>query len=158
MAILSNIVFIGWQFWLVAFLVFLIVEAISVSLLSVWFMVGSVVALILSLVGASPAVQGIAFVVVSAICLLIFILIIKPRLNKKTEQKEKTNADRIINQEAIVLQTINPLENTGQIRVRGQVWSAASYNDLTIEKDVLVVVKEIKGVKAYVVPYNETDV
>ena len=80
---------------------------------------------------------------------------IKPKLNKKTEI-EKTNADRIIKQEGIVLVEINPLENTGQIRVKGQIWSASSYDDLIIPKNCLIKVKEIKGVKAFVIPLTET--
>ena len=64
--------------------------------------------------------------------------------------RSKTNADRIIDQEGLVIETINPLENTGLIRVRGQIWSARTYHDQVIEKDSLVLVKEIKGVKAVV--------
>lgn len=114
-------------------------------------MIGSIVALIMDLMGISQTIQIIAFLIVSIICLIIFLLVIKPKLNKKTEEKEKTNADRIIGQEAIVLKTINPIENTGQIRVRGQIWSASSYDDLVIEMDSLVIVQEIRGVKAFVV-------
>ena len=141
---------------LVSSINFLLYEAATVSLVSTWFMIGALVALILDLTGASIAVQIIVFFVVSTISLLFFLLVIKPKLNKKTEQLEKTNADRIVGQEGIVLLEINPLKNTGQIRVKGQIWSASSYHDLIIPENSLIRVKEIKGVKAFVVPLDET--
>ncbi|NLM18843.1 MAG: NfeD family protein [Clostridiaceae bacterium] len=155
MYILSSLNFVGWHFWLVALIFFIVIEAATVSLVSTWFMIGALVALILDLTGASIAVQVMVFFVVSTVSLLFFLLVIKPKLNKKTEQIEKTNADRIVGQEGIVLQEINPLENIGQIRVKGQIWSASSYHDLIISKGSLVIVKEIKGVKAFVVPQTE---
>lgn len=155
MYILSVLNFVGWQFWLIALIFFIVIEAATISLVSIWFMIGAMVALILDLTGASIAVQVIVFFVVSTISLLFFLFVIKPKLNKKTEI-EKTNADRIIKQEGIVLVEINPLENTGQIRVKGQIWSASSYDDLIIPKNCLIKVKEIKGVKAFVIPLTET--
>ncbi|MGB4609940.1 MAG: NfeD family protein [Saccharofermentanales bacterium] len=153
---LDSFNFIGWQFWLAALIFFIVIEAATVSLVSTWFMIGALAALILDLTGASITVQVIVFFIVSTISLLFFLLVIKPKLNKKTEQSEKTNADRIVGQEGIVLLEINPLANTGQIRVKGQIWSASSYHDLIIPENSLIIVKEIKGVKAFVVPLNET--
>ncbi|HHU53788.1 MAG TPA: NfeD family protein [Clostridiaceae bacterium] len=155
MYLLISLNFVGWQFWLAALIFFIIIEVVTVSLVSTWFMIGALAALILDLAGASIAVQIIVFFIVSTVSLLVFLFVIKPKFNKKTEQIEKTNADRIVGQEGIVLLEINPLANTGQIRVKGQVWSAGSYDDLIITEDTLVIVQEIKGVKAIVVPQSE---
>lgn len=141
---------IGWQFWFITLIAFLIIEVVSLNLISVWFVLGSLVALVLSLFGFSQTIQIIVFIVVSSICLVLFFFIAKPKLNKRIKTSEKTNADRIINQEGVVIERIDPLANTGLIRVRGQIWSARSSHDQIIQKDKLVLVKEIKGVKAIV--------
>ncbi len=139
-----------WIFWLIAMIFFVVIEALTVNLISIWFVLGSLTALILALLNISTQWQMIAFFIISGIALFVFLYFVKPKLNQKIEVQEKTNADRIIEQEAIVVRTINPLENTGQVRVRGQIWSATTYNDEVIEEGTLVYVKELKGVKAYV--------
>lgn len=150
---LSNI---NWVFWLCAMIFFIIVEAVSVNLLSIWFVLGSLVALILSISGIGVTWQIIVFFIVSTLTLLFFLFFLKPSWNRRIQKQEKTNADRILGQEGIVIQTINPLMNTGQIRVRGQIWSAATYQDLVLEAGTLIIVQELKGVKAYVVPLSPT--
>lgn len=74
MYILSVLNFVGWQFWLIALIFFIVIEAATISLVSIWFMIGAMVALILDLTGASIAVQVIVFFVVSTISLLFFYL------------------------------------------------------------------------------------
>lgn len=144
------ITYVDWQFWLITLIGFALIEVFSLSLISLWFVIGALTALILALLGVTQTIQIIVFLAVSVICLLLFLFVGKPRLNKTINATEKTNADRIIDQEGLVIETINPLENTGLIRVRGQIWSARTYHDQVIEKDSLVLVKEIKGVKAVV--------
>jgi len=141
--------------WLIAMVIFIILEAATVSLVSTWFIFGSLVAMLISVFGGSLAWQIFAFLGVSIISLTIFLIWIKPKLNQRVRATEKTNADRIIEKEGIVLQTIDPINNTGLIKVKGQNWSATSYNDQLIEKDTLVIVKEIKGVKAIVMPKDK---
>ncbi len=150
---LSNI---NWIFWLCAMILFIIIEAASVSLLSIWFVLGSLVALILAVSGVSVTWQIIIFFIVSSLALLFFLFVLKPKWNRKIQKQEKTNADRILGQEGIVIQTINPLLNTGQVRVKGQIWSATTYQDLVLEQGTLIVVQELKGVKAYVTPLPPT--
>lgn len=144
--------YVDWLFWLIAIIVFLVMEVATINLISIWFAIGSLVALIASLFGVNPYIQIVLFIVVSLISIIIFLVFIKPKWNRKIKLSEKTNADRILQQEAVVIQRINPLANTGQIRVKGQIWSAGTKNDQVIEADTLVRVVEIKGVKAIVEP------
>lgn len=148
----NLLIYVDWLFWLIAIIIFLIVEVTTINLISIWFAIGGLVALVAALFDAAPVIQIALFVVVSLFSIIIFLLFIKPKWNQKIEQREKTNADRILDQEAVVIQTIDPLQNTGQIRVRGQIWSASSYQEQVIEAGSLVQVKEIKGVKAIVIP------
>ena len=90
---------------------------------------------------------------VSAVLLLLFILIVKPRMSGKSgENTEPTNADRIIGQEGLVLETLDPVAGVGLIKVKGQTWSAVSEEKTTIEAGSRVTVTAIQGVRAVVKP------
>ena len=62
----------------------------------------------------------------------------------------KTNADRILGQEAVVLEEIDNLRGIGQVKVGGTIWTARSTQDEPIPKGTLVRVERIEGVKAIV--------
>lgn len=138
-----------WVVWLIITAIFLVVEAMTMGLTTIWCAAGSVVALLLDLCGVGPVGQVVAFVLVSAALFVVFLIWIKPALKGKEVIKTiPTNADRIIGQEAVVIEAINPIDGTGQIKVLGQVWSAIA--DSNIEKDSKVQVTAISGVKAVV--------
>lgn len=138
-----------WVVWLIITAIFLVVEAVTMGLTTIWCAAGSVVALLLDLCGVGPVGQVVAFVLVSAALFVVFLFWIKPALKGKNVIKTiPTNADRIIGQEAVVIEAINPIDGTGQIKVLGQVWSAVA--DSNIEKDSKVQVTAISGVKAVV--------
>ena len=61
-----------------------------------------------------------------------------------------TNAFSIIGKTALVVQEINPIKETGQIKINGEVWSAISENGQIIPKDSEVEIASISGVKAIV--------
>ena len=95
--------------------------------------------------------SGIFFSIV--LYFVLFIVWIKPNMKDiKKVDKEPTNADRLIGQEGIVTEAIDPIEGKGQIKVMGQVWSASC--DKPISKDCKVIVKDIKGVKLVVETVN----
>ena len=60
-------------FWLIAAIVFVGVEAATTALVSVWFAVGAVAALVASLFTQSLGVQLVVFAVVSAIALAVMV-------------------------------------------------------------------------------------
>ena len=80
------------------------------------------------------------------------LLLLRPGVRGKLlTTVDRTNADRILDQTAIVIQTIDAKQETGQIRLMGQIWSAraADPNDCIPEGET-VVVTAISGVKAIV--------
>ena len=140
----------AWIFWLALLAIFLIVEAVTVNLTTIWFAVGSLAALILDLAGQSVALQVTAMIVVSSVLLALFLIVIRPRMNLAKGSRTPTNADRLIGQEALVIEPIDPIQGTGQIRALGQTWSANSLNQQPIATGTPVRIVEIRGVKAIV--------
>ena len=136
-------------FWLIVMIGFLIAEALTVGLVGIWFAGGALVAVILSLFEVSPLMQVIVFFAVS-ICLLVFTR--KIFVEKLNTGKENTNVDALIGETGQVTMTINPME-VGQVKLKGQVWSALADDSLlTIEEGTYVTVKAIEGVKLIVIP------
>ena len=59
-----------------------------------------------------------------------------------------TNADALIGAQAVVIEAINNLHAQGQVKIRGQVWTARSSEEgVTYEKGEVVSVLAIEGVK-----------
>jgi len=137
-----------WLIWLILLIVFVVVEAMTMGLATVWCAVGSAVALVMDLLGAPVIAQVITMIVISIICFIVCIIWIKPIIDKKGKVKETTNADRIIGQEGIVIKAIDPIDGKGQIKVSGQVWSAKA--DKAIPEDSRIKVIRLEGVKAFV--------
>ena len=133
--------------WAIAILLFGILEGITAQLVSIWFLLGSVAALIASFFGASTAVQVVIFVAVTIITLIATRPIVKKRINTKFE---KTNADRCIGNDAVVVEEINNLEPTGQVKADGKIWSARSSDGTIIPENTVVTVEKIDGVKLIV--------
>lgn len=145
----------AWVFWLIVLIVAGIIEVVTVNMVSIWFAVGALVSLLLDIHNLSLVLQIVAFFLVSTLCFLIFILLVRPRFSASTEGIVPTNADRIIGQKGVVVKEIKPLENTGQILVMGQLWSAGSQEDKVIAIGTIVEVVEISGVRAIVKLFTE---
>ncbi|MCF0123268.1 MAG: NfeD family protein [Ruminiclostridium sp.] len=133
--------------WLVLLIVFAGIEGITAGLVSIWFCTGSLAALFAAWIGVSLPVQVGLFAIVSVIAMAV----IRPLARKWIAPKtEKTNADRILEEEALVVETIDNLHFSGQIKVRGAIWTARSSNGDVIPEGTLVQVEQIEGVKAIV--------
>lgn len=136
--------------WLCALVLFLIIEIATVNLVTIWFAAGSLLAFLLAVLNLSLTWQVVGFMSLSAILLLVFILVVKPRMAGFKSSFIPTNADRIIGQTGHVIETIDPDLDRGQIKVMGQVWSATSETGDRIEQDSQVTVVAIHSVKAVV--------
>ncbi len=140
-------------FWIAAMIFFIIVEAATVGLASIWFAIGSVAALICALAHGPVWLQAVWFVAVSALTLFLTRPLVKKYV---TARAVPTNADRNIGRTAVVTERIDNLKATGAVKVDGLIWTARSTDDdVTIEKDAVVVIREIRGVKAMVEPKKE---
>ncbi len=135
--------------WFITFVVLLFIEIITVNLVTIWFAIGAVAAMITAHFTNSLLIQIIVFTVVSAIILALTNPIAK-KLRKL--DVEATNSDRVIGKEAIVTKKISK-NNYGEVRVLGNYWTASSNE--TIKEDEKVIVKGIDGVKLIVVKKEE---
>lgn len=134
--------------WLVAFIVLIIIEAVTLNLTTIWFAAGAAVAYICALLGIGFAGQFTVFVIVS----LVLLFFTKPVAQKyATKHFVKTNAEELIGQTAKTTSVINNAEGYGSAIINGQEWTAVSSDDsVIIEKGTQVIVKEIRGVKLIV--------
>jgi membrane protein implicated in regulation of membrane protease activity len=133
--------------WAVAIVAFGVLEGMTAQLVSIWFLFGSITGLIAAICGAPIIVQVIIFVLVTIITLIATRPIVKKKLNTKIQP---TNADRCIGQDGVVIEEINNLEPTGQVKTDGKVWTARSSDQSIIPKDSIVTVEKIDGVKLIV--------
>lgn len=136
--------------WLGLMVVFLIVEAACpIHLVSIWFVVGAVVAGITAMLGGQLWLQVLLFVLVS--CALLASLwpfvrkVIKPKI-------VKTNVDGVIGSEGYVTEDIDNIEAHGRVKLGGMEWTARSVSGEPIPKGTLVKVEKIEGVKVFVIP------
>lgn len=140
----------SWIVWLVLLVVFLVVEALTLGLVTIWFAGGALAAILVSLLTSNVFIQAAVMIVVSVALLLLFVFLIKPKLGALSTKAEPTNADRVIGMEGIVTESIQPDEGVGLVKVGGQVWSAITEDRSALEAGQRIVVKEIKGVKLIV--------
>lgn len=139
--------------WIAAAVVFAVIEAATAQILTLWFCIGSIGAIIAYALGASLTVQIIVFVAVS----LLTLLIARPYLRRFMEtKKQPTNLDMCVGQDALVTERISNLDGTGQAKIRGVVWTARSSDDSVIEPGEKVKVLAIEGVKLIVAPIAPT--
>ncbi|MDR0883990.1 MAG: NfeD family protein [Oscillospiraceae bacterium] len=134
--------------WLLAIAAFLVVEGVTVQLVSAWFAIGSLAGLIANLCGAELWLQLTVFAVVTVISLIAMRPLIK-KINK-TANATPTNADRCIGETAIVTEEINNLLGKGQVTVSGIPWTVRSTTDAVVPVGTPVRVEEIQGVKLIV--------
>ena len=130
--------------WLIAFLGLLVLELLTVGLVSIWFAFGAVAALLVSFFTESIMIQAIVFVFVSVLALIVT----RPLLKKfRIVKIEPTNLVWVVGKEALVISDILP-SKYGEVEVLGNVWSAVS--DDKIIAGSKVVVEKIDGSKLIV--------
>lgn len=136
--------------WLALLVVFIIAEASTASLVSIWFCAGAIVALLISLFAPGAlAVQIAAFILVSALTLLL----LRPMVKKLAgNRRVATNADAGIGKTAQVTEAIRPGQ-FGRVKLEGQVWTAVS--DVELPAGAWCRVEAIDGVKLVVVPVSQ---
>ena len=136
--------------WFIAMVVFLIVEAACpFHLVSIWFAVGALAAMVVSMLGGVLWVQITVFCVVSGVLLAALWPFIRKFLNPHIT---KTNVDSVIGTEGIVTADIDNLNAVGQVKLGGMEWTARSTSGEQIPAGTRVRVDRIEGVKVFVTP------
>ena len=135
--------------WIGAMVVFGLLEAATVNMISIWFVGGALVALISAVLGAQLWVQCLIFFVVSGILLAFLFPFAKKYMKGKTVP---TNLDRMVGKEAVITETVDNLRGTGALKIDGKEWSVRSTSGDVIEPGCVVKVVKIEGVRLYVEP------
>ena len=139
----------AWVLWTAAVVAFGILEAATVSMVSLWFVGGALAALGASLLGVGPGGQIAVFLVVSATLLAC----LRPFVKKFVAPKQTaTNIDAAIGKQAIITETVDNLRGTGALKLDGKEWSVRSAAGENIPAGTLVEVVKIEGVKLLVEP------
>ena len=132
-------------YWLAIFVILLIIEIVTMGLTTIWFAAGALFAFLTALLGLN---QILVFLVVSILLLVLTRPIAVKYFN---QERQKTNAESLIGQQALVLEDIDTLQSAGLVEVRGQEWSAKTDEpNGRIAKNKVVVIEGIQGVKLIV--------
>lgn len=135
--------------WLVLMVVFLAAEASTVSMVSLWFAAGALIALLTALAGGPAWLQTLLFLVVSTGLLLALRPLVKKYLSPKLTA---TNVDSVVGSTGLVTAAIDNVSAVGQVKLGAMEWTARSTSGQPIPAGTLVKVDRIEGVKAFVSP------
>ena len=135
--------------WLVLLVVFLAAEAATVSMVSLWFAVSALVALLVALLGGPGWLQGTLFLVISAVLLALLRPIVRRYISPRITA---TNVDSVIGSTGLVTAAIDNVSAAGQVKLGAMEWTARSTSGQPIPVGTLVKVDRIEGVKAFVSP------
>ena len=134
--------------WLIAMIVLLIVEAAVPGLISIWFALGALGALITALLGGPLWLQIVWFIVLSVLSLALTRPLVKKYVNSRVKP---TNAEMMIGRDCVVTEDIDNLKGSGAVSVSGKVWTAWMENENEqAQAGEVVKVLRIEGVKLIV--------
>ena len=135
--------------WLLVAVIFGLIEAATVQLMSIWFAVGAVAAMAAALLGVGVWGQVVVFLVVAA----VVVVFTRPLVKKVLRVGQvHTNADSLIGRIGAVTVDIAGPGEVGRVLVDGQDWSAISEDGCPVARGEKVLVKAIEGVKLVVEP------
>ena len=141
--------------WLSLAIALVVVELSTTQLVSIWLAIAAAITAIITAIVAScggtlPLVWQIIIFVVSSAALLASTRKLVQKLFKRNKNQE-TNLELNLDKVAVVTERIDNVREEGAIKINGLVWTARSLDDSVIEKDELVIFKEIRGNKAFVI-------
>ncbi len=141
-----------WQIWLIISGLLFIGEMITIGFLLFWPAIAALITMVISIFVPDAIILQMAIFVISSAILILFT---KPLVNKYINKKTvPTNTYSLIGKKAIVVEDIKSLEACGQVKVNGEIWSAKSDTEETIEKGTEVEILQVDGVKLLVKSCN----
>ncbi len=134
--------------WLALLVILLIIEGATANLTTIWFAGGALVGALAAYLGAGLVPQLLFFSGVS----LVLLFFTRPLAVKNLKvSPQKTNTDTLPGKKVLVTQTIDNLNQTGQIRLNDVEWTArAEADDEIIPEGALVEILAVQGVKVIV--------
>ena len=145
----------NWEaiFWLIAMIIFVVAESMTVTLVSIWFAVGALGAILVALLGGGLMLQVTVFLALAIVLLLGLRSVVRKHLSPRIT---KTNIDSVVGATGVVLTPVNNIAALGQVQINGVDWSARSSNNSHIPAGTLVRVDRIEGVKVFVTAVEES--
>lgn len=132
-------------FWLILFLVLLVVEAATLSLTTIWFAGGALVAFIVSMIFDNRVPE---FIVFGAVSLALLFFVRPSALRRFNRRRTKTNVEAVIGKTVRVIEAVNNLADTGRVKLDGMEWAAVCVDDnTTLSVGEFAVVERVEGVK-----------
>ena len=139
--------------WLTLMVVFLIAEASTITLVSLWFAAGALAAMAAALLGCALWLQVTLFLTVSVLLLTA----LRPLVGKHiTPRLTATNIDSVIGSTGLVTAPIDNVAASGQVKLGAMVWTARSTSSEPISEGTRIRVDRIEGVKVFVSPEEVT--
>jgi membrane protein implicated in regulation of membrane protease activity len=136
--------------WLGLMVIFLIAEAsCPLHLVSVWFAVGALVAVVVTLLGGPVWLQILLFLLVSCGLLAALWPLVRKFLKPKLTA---TNVDSVVGSTGLVTVAIDNVSAVGQVKLSGMEWTARSTSGAPIAAGEQIRVDRIEGVKVFVSP------
>ena len=136
------------MFWLIVLVVLVVIELLTMGLMTIWFAGGALIATIAAVLGAPMVVQVILFLVVSGVLIIFTRPLAVKYFNK---DRVRTNAESLVGRQAIVISEIDNLQGIGQVNVGGMEWSARTRIDgVRLPVGTVTTVLGINGVKLIV--------
>ena len=135
--------------WFALLILFIWVEAATVTMVSAWFALGALASVIAAMCGGQLWLQIVLFFVVSGVSLAL----LRPISRKYFSPKlTPTNVDAMADKLCLVVTDIDNLAGQGQVKVGDVEWSARSTDGSPISAGTQVKVDRVEGVKVYVTP------
>ena len=136
-----------WVIWMVAAGLLAVGEVVTLGFFLGPIAIAAVLAAITALVGAGLAIQLVVFIAAS-LASVVFLRPVALR-HMRTPAQIRTGTAALIGQPAVVLERVDA--HGGQVRLRGEVWTARSYDeDSVFEEGARVEVLQIEGATALV--------
>jgi membrane protein implicated in regulation of membrane protease activity len=139
-----------WAGWLALAAALGVAEMFSLDLILIMLAVGAVAGMLTGLLGGAFILQ----VLVAAGASVAMLALVRPNIVARlhTGPELRLGHGKLVGQRGVVTEQITSLE-PGRIRLAGEIWSAAPYDEnLTIAPGETVEVFEIRGATAYVHP------
>lgn len=139
----------NWEalFWLIAMVVFILAEAATVTLVSIWFAAGALVAVVVALLGGGVSLQVTLFLAVSIALLACMRNLVRRHF---TPHLVRTNVDSVVGSMGVVTTPVNNIAALGKVEINGMEWSARSTTGSPLMEGAQVKVDKVEGVKVYV--------
>ena len=141
----------NWEaiFWFLAMVGFMMAEAATVTLVSIWFAAGALVAIVVAMLGGSLGLQVVLFLLTASLLLISLRGIVRKYIHPRIT---KTNVDSVIGATGVVTTPVNNIAALGQVKIGSMEWSARSTSGSHLNTGTLVQVDRVEGVKVFVSP------